>query len=440
MYRFIDQHLKKWAEAPRRQPILLKGARQVGKTFAVRTLGENFENLVEINFEKKPDLRKIFDENLDPVRIIRDLKAYLQVNIVPGKTLLFFDEVQEAPLGITALRYFYEEMPGLHVIAAGSLLDFAIQEVGVPVGRVAFLHLYPMSWMEFLKAQGNDLLFDKIMAHQPDVPMSDFIHEKLLNMLCEYFVIGGMPQAVADWVANKDPLSCFAIHENIINAYRQDFSKYAKEYQVKYVQHLFDSAPVQLGQKFKYSAISGDFRKRELEPALDLLGTARIAHKIMHSSGQGLPLGAQVRSELFKIIFLDIGLTQAILGMDLADWFVHSKQSFINKGEIIEAFVGQELLAYSNPARDNRLYYWQREAKASQAELDYLIQFEGQVVPVEVKAGKGSHLKSMRLFLESHPNSSFGIRFSTNNYSIHEKIHSYPLYAIAAALKREDKF
>lgn len=438
MKRIIDRHLSEWKNSPNRKPILLRGARQVGKTFAVRKLGESFQNYVEINFERRPELKSIFEPNLVPSRIIRDLIAILKQQINPGSSLLFFDEVQEAPNAITALRYFYEEMPDLHVIAAGSLLDFAIQQVGVPVGRVAFLYMYPMSWFEFLMAQENDVLIERLQNNPVSTSLGSPLHEHTLNLLSEYIAVGGMPEAVGSWIEHKNAITCSKIHSTIIDAYRQDFRKYAKEHQVKYLELFFDHGAKQLGRKFKFATLSKEHRKRELLPALDLLETVGIIHKVYHSSGQGIPLGAQADIEKFKILFLDVGLTQAMLGFDFSDWLLHAKQSYINQGAILEAFVGQELLVYSDPSSKASLYYWHKEETTSQAEVDYLIQNKGRVIPVEVKSNKGGQLTSMRVFLDSHPNSPYGIRISTHDFSVFDGIHSYPLYAVFSVFSKED--
>lgn len=436
MFRIIDLHLKQWKMSSIRKPLLLRGARQVGKTFAVRKLGQSFKQFIEINFEETPHLKKIFGDelDLDPARIIRDLSFELNIEIIPGETLLFIDEVQIVPRAIIALRYFYEKMPELHVIAAGSLLDFAIEKVGVPVGRIMFLHLYPMSWIEFLKALGYDLILKSIITRKNQEPESEVVHNKILEVLREYLAVGGMPEVVDCWSKTKDIKACAKIHQAIIQSYRQDFGKYAREHQIKYVELLFEAALQQLGKKFKFSKLNSEFRKRELSPALDLLVKAGVIHRVRHSSGQGLPLGAGADFEHYKIIFLDIGLSQALLGLDLVDWFLNPDSTYLNKGSLIEAFVGQELLVYCDPHLHPSLYYWQREVKGSEAEIDYLTQLKGQVIPIEVKSEKGNSLKSMHLFLESHPNSSFGIRFSTHNFSVHEKIKSYPLYAIPLAV------
>ncbi len=431
MKRIIDHFLLEWKSDGLRQPLLLRGARQVGKTYAVRQLGKTFEHFVEINFEATPSARSVFDAGLDPHRIIRDLSSISQKSIIPGKTLLFLDEVQITPIAITALRYFYELMPTLHVIAAGSLLDFAIEEVGVPVGRITFLYMYPLSFAEFLVAIGYSILLQEIMQHSPIAPFSSTLHSLALRCVGEYLAIGGMPYAIAQWLDKQDPLAFTAVHRRILGAYRQDFGTYARKLQVKYVDLIFKHIPLQMGRKFKYSLVEGEYRKRELAPALDLLETAGIAHKIHYSAGQGIPLGAQIDPQDYKTIFLDIALAQTALGLKTAEWFLNPEDDLVNKGTVVESFVGQELMAYSEPYDKAELFYWHRETGPANAEVDYLINLNRTVIPLEVKAGSGSTLRSMHSFLERHPTSPYGVRFSTHNYSVHEKIHSYPLYAIA---------
>lgn len=431
MKRLIDYHLKIWKNDSYRKPLLLRGARQVGKTHAARQLGKSFVDFVEVNLELLPEARTIFEKNLQPERIIRDLSLITKSSITPGKTLLFIDEIQNVPQAIIALRYFYELFPELHVIAAGSLLDFAVEQVGIPVGRVQSLYMYPLSFMEFLAAVQEQLLVEEILSHKSTQPLQESIHTKTLSLLGEYIALGGMPEIVSLWQQSKDPLLCYNVHNTLAQTYRQDFGKYARKLQIKYVELLFDQIPVQLGSKFKYNKIEGEYRKRELAPALDLLVTAGIAHKIFHSSGQGVPLGAQIDSQDYKVAFLDVGLSQALLDLDISDWFLHPLTQFVNKGSLTEAFIGQELLAYSNPTKRSNLYYWHRETRTSQAEVDYLIQKEEQIIPIEVKSGLGTTLKSLQIFLENHQNSPYGIRFSMHNYSQYEQIYSYPLYAIA---------
>lgn len=435
MKRFIDHYLKQWKEQKGFKPLLLRGARQVGKTYAVRELGKQFDNFVELNLELNPELAAVFKSNLDAHRIIRTIASLKHQEIVPGKTLLFLDEIQAEPQAILALRYFYEMIPDLHVIAAGSLLDFAIEQVGVPVGRIEFLYMYPLSFLEFLYALGANLLIQEILDHNVTSPMDEIIHTELLKYVAEYLAIGGMPEVVNSWSTEKNPLQCFAIHQRLIESYTFDFVKYAKKFQVKYLDILLPEIPRQLGKKFKYSAIEGDFRKRELSPCLDLLVTAGVVNKIYHTAAQGIPLGAQVDPSDFKVIFLDIALAQTLLGLNVGEWFLNPEQQFVNKGEIVEAFIGQEMLAHSDPVQKKQLYYWLRSERTAQAEVDYVTNIKQNVVPIEVKSGAGSTLKSMRIFLETHTASKMGIRFSTQNYSIYENIHSYPLYAVSTAFK-----
>ena len=440
MKRLVDYHLLAWKADKFRQPLLLRGARQVGKTYAVRELGKTYSSFVEINFEQTPDLRKKFEQDFDVHRIIRDLAITLNVPIIPGKTLLFFDEIQRVPNVIMALRYFYENMPDLHVIAAGSLLDFTMQKlVSFPVGRVEFLQMYPLSFMEFLSAIGCNQSITYLLTPDQVPTMQEHMHNLFLRRLGMYLAIGGMPALVEAWRQTETfPASARAANR-LLQTYRQDFDTYATKYQLKYLEALFESIPQQLGEKFKYSKIAGDFRKRELAPCLDMLQHAGVAHRVQQTSAQGIPLGAGASYDDFKVIFIDVALTQYMLGLDVGDWLVNPLETFGNKGALLEAFVGQEMLAYADPRRmEKKLYYWQRNARNSEAEIDYVIQRQQSIIPIEVKSGLGKHLKSMHAFLDSHPASPYGIRFSTHPYSLHEKIHSYPLYAIAKMCTEDD--
>lgn len=439
MKRIIDHTLSQWKDDAYRKPLLLRGARQVGKTYAIRQLSHAFEHFIEINFEQTPQARTIFEKDLQPERINQELFWLTGKQIIPGKTLLFFDEIQMAPKALTALRYFYEQLPMLHVIAAGSLLDFAIQEVGIPVGRVSSLYMYPLSFLEFLTALGHQILVEAILNQTVDTPFSPAIHLKLLDFLGHYCAIGGMPEAVSRWQETQDPSQCALVHQTLLSTYHQDFSKYAKHHQIKGTELVFNQIPRQLGQKFKYSLIEGDYRKRDLAPCMDLLTTAGVVHQLFQADGHGLPIGAQANISIYKTMLLDVALNQAALDLDLRDWLLASQQSFINKGALVEAFVGQELLVYADAYKKEHLYFWQRLEKNSEAEVDYLIQMGGTIIPIEVKSGAGSTLRSMHSFLQSHPNSLYGIRFSTQNYSIHEQVQSYPLYAIGAVLIKDKK-
>ncbi|MCB1116000.1 MAG: ATP-binding protein [Chlamydiia bacterium] len=439
MKRLIDWHLKKWKNHPSRKPLLIRGARQVGKTHAIRKFGKEFKNLIEVNFELTPGAMQIFEKDLDPKRIIQQLSLQAKEDIIPGKTLLFFDEVQAAPQVLTALRYFYEKMPELHVIAAGSLLDFAIEQVGLPVGRVASLYMYPLSFMEFLSASGYHRFIPIIMNQTDKEEIGAPFHGELLDLLGQYFAIGGMPEAVVEWIKTNDPKASFEVHHQIIESYQMDFNKYAKKHQIKYLEQLFSQIPYLIGEQFQYKNIHGDYRKRELAPCMDLMSMAGVIHRIYHTAGQGLPLGAQINLEWFKVIFLDIAIAQAVLGVDLAEWFLKPGAAFVNKGMIAEAFVGQELLCYAQSFKKPRLFFWRRAEKNSRAEVDYIYEHEREVLPIEVKSGPGGKLRSLHLFLEKHPEVLFGLRFSTLDHSVQERIVSKPLYAVASIAHADQK-
>lgn len=433
----IDHALRQWKDYKYRKPLLLRGARQVGKTYAVREFGKTFDQFVEINFEQTPEARTIFEKDLSPERINQELFWLTGKQIIPGSTLLFFDEIQSAPKAVTALRYFYEQMPLLHVIAAGSLLDFALEEVGIPVGRVSSLHVYPLSFLEFLAALNYQHLVQAILTQNMSDPFSEPVHQKLLELLAHYIAIGGMPEVVYLWKETQNPFECAMVQQTLLTTYRQDFVKYARQNQIKWVELVFNHVPRQLGQKFKYSLIEGDYRKRELAPCLDLLTTAGVVHQIFLASGQGLPLGAQANLTSYKVMLLDTALSQAALGLDLRDWLLASGQSFINKGSVVEAFIGQEILVYADAYKKEQLYFWQRSEKNSEAEVDFIIQRDGVIIPIEVKSGAGSTLKSMHSFLRTHQDSPYGLRFSTQNYSVYENIYSYPLYAVGNVLIKD---
>ncbi|MES2198652.1 MAG: AAA family ATPase [Chlamydiota bacterium] len=437
--RIIDLHLDDWKDSPYRKPLLLRGARQVGKTCAIRRLGQKFEHFVEVNFEKLKGSISIFEKDLVPERLISTLSLFMKTPIIPGKTLLFFDEAQEAPQAIIALRYFFEEMPGLHVIAAGSLLEFAIEKVGVPVGRITMLYMYPMSFLEYLVATGDRLIAKEILKHPIKEPLEESIHTIILDKMGQYLSIGGMPEAVSRWVETKDPASALQVLHQIAATYRQDFEKYARKAQVKYLEQLFRQIPHVISKEFSYREVHGEYRKRELAPALELLERANIVHIIRYSSGQGIPIGAEVDFDIFKVVYLDVALCQVILGSDISIWFLNPLEGFENRGEIAEAFVAQELFCYASPHSKAELHFWKRKEKNSMAEVDYLIQQGEKILPIEVKSGHGNTLRSLRLFLETHPKSPYGIRFSSLNYSGIESLDSRPLYAVASLAHESQK-
>jgi len=288
-----------------------------------------------------------------------------------------------------------------------------------------------MCFMEYLVATNNSRLAAQIMKQQPGISMDESIHAKLIDLVGEYLSIGGMPEALSRWVETQNPESAILVLKQISETYRQDFEKYARKSQIKYLEQLFRQIPHLTGKEFSYKAIHGEFRKRELAPALELLERANLIHFVRYASGQGIPIGADIDFDIFKVLYLDTGLNQVILGSDVSVWFLNPLSGFENKGELAEAFVGQELICYTNNQSKAEIHFWKRKEKNSTAEVDYLLQSRESIIPIEVKSGHGNTLKSMRMFLDTHKRSTYGIRFSTQNYSVFDLIDSRPLYAVA---------
>jgi predicted AAA+ superfamily ATPase len=434
MWRSALGTLEAWKSDSRRKPLLLRGARQVGKSWLAKQLGKQFELFVELNLEERPELAQLFDGSLDPETLLPKLQAILGKPIVPGRTLLFLDEIQAAPRAILFLRYLFEKQPNLHVAAAGSLIELALEDIGFPVGRVWSLNLYPMSFHEFAMAMNEASLFDFVMGHDARAPLDEPLHDRMLALLSEYFVSGGMPEAVDAWQKERSFEAVEQIHRDIIDTYRQDFRKYAKRKQVDHVDKIFASIPRQLGAKFMYSRASGTVKARALSSALDLLVQAGVAHKVYHSSSNGVPLRAEHNPKMFKVLPLDVGLVQTMLGLKREAWLLNVKNAIVNRGAIAEALVGLELIAGDLPTARAVLSYWVRQKPSATAEVDFVISHEDRVIPVEVKSGTAGTLKSLQLFLRQKQNAAFGLHFSMRNFSRRGAILSYPLYAVAKAL------
>lgn len=428
MKRLVLDQLIDWKNDSNRKPLLIRGARQVGKTYLVRKLGETFKNYIEINFEMSPDLRLLFKEDLNPKNVIKKIEIILNENIIPGETLLFFDEIQSCPEALTSLRYFYEHKPDLHVIGAGSLIEFLLEEIGMPVGRIRSLFLYPINLKEFLIAKGEGRLLEILESHNPENKLDEIYHRKLLRIMGEYLAIGGMPEVVNQWLETGDYRKVQYLHTDLIETFRQDFNKYAKSHQIRYIEMLFNSIPVLMGNKFKYSNVTRELKSRDISPALDLLIKAGLIYPIYHTSANGIPLGSEKKKKYFKLIFLDIGLAQRILNINSGNWIVDPLKTLKNNGKIAEAFLGQELCAYSDPFIKKELFYWVREKRSAMAEVDYLEVLNNNIVPLEVKSGLSGKAKSMKIFLKEKA-CKFGIIFSQRNFSTKNNILYYPLYS-----------
>lgn len=290
-----------------------------------------------------------------------------------------------------------------------------------------------MSFVEFIAAKNKQQAILALADHDPDRPFPEAVHRDLIRDVGEYLAVGGMPEAVREWLAERDLARCSRVHVRIADAYRQDFAKYSRKHQIKYVELLFEEIPRFLGRRFVFSHLKGAWRRRDLQPALDLLTKAGVAHAVCQTAATGLPLGAEQDPERFKTLFLDVGLAEALLGFDGKPWILEPDAAFANAGQLAEAFVGQELLAYSQTDRAALLHYWHREERASMAEVDYVVAGGNQVIPVEVKSGTTGQLKSLRLFLDARKTvAPYGVRFSLHNFSRQPDLHSYPLYAIIA--------
>ena len=430
--RNIDKELEKWASSKNRKPVLLRGARQVGKSSAVRKLSEKFEYFLEINFEMEDDIRKFFEtaSNLNPKELCDRLSLLKETPIVPGKTLLFFDEIQSSLRAISSLRFFYERYPELHVIAAGSLLEFALEELpSFGVGRIVSLFMYPLSFAEFLDACGAHHLYGAIQKASPENPLDTTVHLKALEYLRIFLIIGGMPEIVATYAAEKDMYQCQFILDALITSLRTDFTKYKRRIPSLQIATVFDSVVKQAGKKFVYSKSGQDYSHYQIKQALELLKMAGLVIPVVHTSANGLPLGAEVNPQKQKMLLLDTGILQRLQDLDLANILLNNDFDLVNKGNIAEMYTGLELLKSSSCYTQHPLYYWQREQKNSQAEVDYVIQQGEKIVPVEVKSGTSGKMQSLHLFI-NEKNAEFGIRTSLENFATYDKIKVYPLYAV----------
>jgi hypothetical protein len=430
MKRIIDQQLVNWKTMPSRKALLIRGARQVGKTYSVRNLGNTFTNFLEVNFESDKDVHSIFEGNLDPEEIGMKLSAYYNVPIQDGNTLLFFDEIQNCIPAISSLRFFYEKRPDLHLIATGSLLEFALEEIpSFGVGRIESLYMYPLSFDDFLIALGEEALYE-IKKNATAIDALEFVfHKKLLNYLRQFLLIGGLPEVVSTFITTKDIIQTQKILDIIIEGLNDDFSKYKKRVPVSRIRDVFDSVIHQSGGKFVLSKVGGNYNYKQLKEALQLLEMAGLVYKVSHTPANGLPLGAQVNPKKIKVVLFDHGIFQRILGLELSKKLLLDDYDFVNKGSIAEQFVGLELIKYSSNYKSTRLYYWHREKRGSSAEVDYIIHKETDILPLEVKSGTTGKMQSLHLFMKEKQ-SNYGVRISLENFNKYDDIIVFPLYAV----------
>ncbi len=435
IHREIDKELINWKNSVIRKPLLLRGARQVGKSSAIRNLGKSFTHFIEINFDEKKQWTNLFESTQNLDELLEQISIIENTPIIENETLLFLDEIQTSLPAINLLRYFYERKPNLHVVAAGSLLEFALKDLpSFGVGRVRSLFLYPISFNEFLLAHNEERLLEKTKEASAFLPLPELLHQKLISYYKKFLIIGGMPEAVKSYVIHKDLLEVQRILDDLIISLQADFTKYKKRIEPIKIAEVFSNVVLQQGEKFTYTYPNATLNNQQIKEILQLLEMAGLVHFVTHTAANGIPLGAEINPKKRKIILFDTGIYQRILKLDISQLLTLDNLSVINKGNIAELSVGLELIKNQSPYEKTNLYYWQRESKNSQAEIDYVIQKGETILPIEVKAGTKGAMQSMFLFLEEK-NKQKGIRISLENFGTMDKIDIYPLYGVWNLMK-----
>jgi predicted AAA+ superfamily ATPase len=430
--RRIDGELAAWSKEESRKVLLLRGARQVGKSSAVRNLGKSFKYYVEINFEDADEqVKDLFKPGVSPKEICMRLSVLTLTPVVPGETLLFLDEIQACIPAISNLRYFYEQYPELHVVAAGSLLEFALQELpSYGVGRIRSMFMYPFSFEEFLEASGKNMWIQAIGEASPQCPVFEALHVQLIDQLRTFHLIGGMPAVVAEFINNRDFLRCQHVLDDILVSFQTDFAKYKKVVPAIRIMEVFESVARQAEGKFVYEHAAVQSTHRQVKDALELLVMAGLVYPVTHTSANGIPLGAEINPKIRRMFLFDTGLFQRMLGLNMADILLAGDFKAVNRGALAEIFVGLEIVKASSCYSPARLYFWQREKSQSKAQVDFLIQKHDQIIPIEVKSGTRGAMQSLRLFM-NEKNITKGIRTSLENFACYENIEVYPMYAIS---------
>jgi predicted AAA+ superfamily ATPase len=431
MDRTIYAALHKWSQSPQRKPLILQGARQVGKTHALKWLGEtHYENTISLNFEKEPLLKSLFDESLAPDVLVPKISSYFGSKITPGKTLVIFDEIQECKLALNSLKYFCEDAPEHHIAAAGSLLGVRVSKgSSFPVGKVDFLEMHPLSFSEFLKANQCAALQEMLEKNQDLQPLSDAFHQKLLNQFRNYLIVGGMPEAVERYVKSQDFQEARKVQEAILKAYENDFSKYAETTSIPKIFLIWNSIPTHLARenkRFIFSALKKGARGRDFESALTWLANAGLIHFCNRITKPAFPLKAYNDPGIFKAYGLDTGLMGAMANLPTEILFRGSRIFQEFNGAFIENFVAQELIVHGFS-----LHYWESEGRA---EVDFIAQTKDALVPVEVKAGVNVKSKSLQSFHQKFPEIIPIYRANLQNFQKNKPIENLPLYAAIQVL------
>ena len=429
MYREILEDLKEWKDKPGRKPLLMTGVRQCGKTYIIEEFArENFKSYVRINFEESEKLSAIFDYDFDVRRIVAELEMNCRTKIVPGETCVFFDEIQECPRAITSLKYFCENMRELHLICAGSLLGVAIkkQQLSFPVGKVNRLELHPMDFREFVIAKGRDDLIRVFENWPADREIPDLYSVPMKKLLKEFYVVGGMPEAVKTWVETGNIEDVEEVLSGILKDYADDFSKHAPEEEVIKMRWIWDSIPVQLARenrKFMFSHVREGKRAAYLEDALQWLVDAGLVVKLHLVENPELPLSGFANKSYFKVYLCDVGLLRVKSKVDAGTVFDETPSYIRLKGAFTENYVLNELVSYGKEP-----YFWH---SGNTAEVDFIYENKGEIVPVEVKSAENTQAKSYKLFCQKYRPGT-GFKLSQKNIAENNlegtKTYSIPLY------------
>lgn len=419
MFRQQIKFLYDWMINPRRKPLVIHGARQVGKSTLVELFAQEHKKvLLNVNLERYPELSQVF-AGKDPRQILQEIEFLPNIKEVSNDSVLFLDEIQAVPEAIPALRYFYEDRPNLPVVSAGALLEFVLSDhsFSMPVGRIQYLHMGPMTFSEFLKGIGEEKLQTFILEYESGQKIGEVVHRRLLSLMRSYFYVGGMPEAVDIFADDGSYKKVSSIHNSIIETYLEDFPKYSGSRNLYRMRNVFNYIARNVGKKIKYSNISSQDQSATIKKDIDLLCMARVITKVTHSHCSGLPLQADLEDKVYKTLFLDIGLMNALCGLD---WRMVSQMDegrLINEGAIAEQFIGQHLqhLLFDTPNRE--LTYWLRQGRASNAEIDFVMGLNGAVIPIEVKAGATGRLKSLHQFMGTK-DAPMAIRFDASPPSV----------------------
>ena len=434
--REIDKRLKEWKESNERMPLLIRGARQVGKTSSVRHLGKSFKYYVEIDLNEHRELHGLFSQMLTPQEICLQISYVVNIPIEAGKTLLFIDEIQACPEAINKLRYFYEQYPELHLIAAGSLLEFVLADLpSFGVGRIRSLFMYPFSFKEFLHANGEDLLITAYQNASPEKPLGKIVHDKIMQRFSPFILMGGMPRVVQEYKETKDLRKCQLVLNDLVVSYKDDFKKYRKRISEERLTTVLESVARQHSGKFVYSNVNDNLSLSQVKITLELLIKAGLVFPVVHSAANGIPLGAETNERYQRMVLFDTGILLRMLGLNLAELFVQGIENLTNKGSLAEVFVANELVKTSSCFEPPQLYCWHREKKDSQAEVDFVVQKGYDIIPIEVKAGTRGSMQSLRIFMEEK-HSAYGVRTSQENFAQYDNIKVYPLYAISNLIRQ----